>query len=206
VLERFKGLPLLGLPGDRESRSGFQAAMDALEKDAVDLTRVRGIQFPGASVVGVPGYFLYHQLLAREQGCSYDEHDIVALTRLARGLPLPRLLLSHGPPRGRGAASVDRAFGDVNIGDPLLRRLMEQAEVRFGLFAHVHESAGHATTLDERPVREMTWSDSLLLNVGSADAVAHEDLAGRWSRGTAALVELRSGKARYRMIHLDHSR
>jgi hypothetical protein len=66
----------------------------------------------------------------------------------------------------------------------------------------VHESAGRATTLDERPVGEGEWSDSLLLNVGSADSVPHEDLAGRWSRGSAALVELEGERARYRMVSL----
>jgi hypothetical protein len=96
--------------------------------------------------------------------------------------------------------AVDRAFGEVNIGDPMLRDLMEEGDVAFGVFGHVHESAGRATTLAGKVVPEGTWSSSLLVNVGAADAVPHEDLRGRWSTGTAAIVELRRGRARYRML------
>lgn len=203
VLQRISGvLPVVALPGDRESRSGWQAAMDALGARGADLTRGRGLVVPGGSMVGVPGYFLPHHLFAREQGCSYDARDLDRLAALARRLPPPRLLLSHGPPRGQAPHSVDRAFGGINLGDPRLRALMESAQIRFGLFAHLHESAGHATTLDDRPVPEMVWSDSLLLNVGSADSVPHETLDGSWSGPTAALLELDGGRGRYRMIHL----
>lgn len=203
VLARLKRAgPVLALPGDRESKSGFQAAARAHAPTVVDLVQVRAIATPFGSLLAVPGYHLPHHLHAREQGCSYGEQEIRALVGLARELPGPRVLLAHGPPRGDGRAAVDRAFGQVNIGDPLLRRLMREANVAFGLFAHVHESAGHATTLDGEPVPEMTWSPSLLLNVGSADSVPHEDLAGRWSKGSAALFELREGRARYRMLDL----
>jgi hypothetical protein len=97
---------------------------------------------------------------------------------------------------------VDRAFGAVNIGDSRLLRLMREGGIKFGIFSHVHESAGHATTVEGKPVPENTWSETLLLNVGSADSVPHEDLDGHWSRGTAALFELLDGRARYRLIDL----
>jgi len=203
LLGRLKGVaPVLALPGDRESKSGFVAAAAAHAPQVVDLTKVRAIATPIASLIAVPGYHLPHHLLAREQGCSYGEREIEALIGLAHQLPQPRLLLAHGPPRGEGPRAVDRSFGEVNIGDPLLRRLMEQGEIPFGLFAHVHEATGQATTLQGSPVPEMTWSESLLLNVGSADAVPHEDLRGRWSRGSAAIVEIEGSRARYRMIQL----
>ena len=202
VLTHLQGAePILALPGDRESRSGFQAAVGALGPMAVDLSQVRGMVVPGTSFIAVPGYYRHHHLFAREQGCSYDADDIRLLIPMARQLPAPRILLSHGPPKGSGVQATDRAFGGVNIGDPLLRRLMQDAEIRFGFFAHVQEAAGHATTLAGRPVGEMEWSDSLLLNVGAADSVPHENLAGAWSKGTAAVVELRREKARYRMVH-----
>lgn len=203
ILGRLQRLgPVLALPGDRESRSGFQAAAEAYPR-VVDLTRVRALSCPRlVGLIAVPGYHLPHHLHAREQGCSYDEVAIRALVPLARELPAPRVLVAHTPPRGQGARAVDRAFGKVNIGDPKLSRLMREAKIPFGLFAHVHESAGHATTLAGEPVPERTWSPSLLLNVGSADSVPHEDVEGRWSRGTAALFELEKGRARYRMVDL----
>jgi hypothetical protein len=202
VLRALSGLPVVGLPGDRESRSGWQAALESLGDGGLDLTRARGIALPGASLIGVPGYFLSHHLHAKEQGCGYDRRDLERLARRIRALPQPRVLLSHGPPRGAGETAIDRAFGGVNIGDPELAELSRRASIRFGLFAHVHESAGRATTIDGRVVREGEWSDSLLLNVGAADSVPHEDLAGRWSRGTAALLELEGTQARFRMLEL----
>ena len=195
-----EGLPVLALPGDRESRSGFSGAVENLGAGVVDLIRVRAVVHPGGSLVGVPGYFRAHHLLAGEQGCSYDAVDMERLGTLTAQLPAPRVLLSHGPVRGTGARDVDRAFGDVNVGDPLLTRLVRRGKVNVVLSAHVHESAGRARTLGGVPVAEGAWATSLLLNVGAADTTPHEDLRGAWSSGTAALVELEGSRARFRMI------
>ncbi len=202
LLQHLQGLPVLALPGDRISRAGFQAAVENLGARYIDLSRVRGVLLPGISLFSVPGYALTHELLAKEQGCSYSVEDIHALARAAAALPAPRLLLSHGPPRGNGPEAVDRAFGGVNIGDPRLTRLLVDADLAFGLFAHVHEASGHATTLSGQPVAPRQWSDSLLLNVGAADSVAHEDLRGNWSEGQAALLEIQGTRARYTRVRL----
>lgn len=198
-----KTAPVLALPGDRESRSGFQAAVQNAGARVIDLVRFRAVVLSAASLIGIPGYYLPHHLLAKEQGCSYDEKDLKNLIPLAKELPAPRLLLSHGPPLGSGPQAVDWAFGRVNIGDPQLRELMSRAGIQFGLFGHVHESTGHATALDGSPVSPSSWSTSLLLNVGSADSVPHENLDGTWSSGAAAIVEIADGKARYRMLSIN---
>jgi hypothetical protein len=207
VLERLQRVaPVLALPGDRASREGFSAAAEAFPGRVVDLIKVRAVVLPGLTLVGVPGYHLHHHLLAKEQGCGYDGADLDALSKLVGTLPGPRILLAHGPPRGAGPLAVDRAFGQVNIGDPLLRRLMSGgsvgpgASLSLGVFGHVHESAGHATTSSGAVVRPTAWSNTLLLNVGSADSVPHQDLRGRWSRGSAAIIEVLGGRARYRLV------
>jgi hypothetical protein len=192
--------PIIALPGDRESLSGWQAAMEALGRGGVDLTRITSLSLAGMGIVGVPGYFLHHHLLAQEQGCSYNADDIDEVIDRVQGLPPMRVLFSHGPPRGERETAVDLAFGGVHIGDPQLHRLMQEGHVAFGIFGHVHEAVGHATTLSGQVVSPMVWSDSLLLNVGSAEAIPHEDLAGQWWQGTAAMVELTEKKARYRML------
>lgn len=204
VLAKLQGsLPVLALPGDRASRSGFSGAVDNLGSGVVDFTRVRAVQLPGASLVGLPGYFRAAHLMAGEQGCSYDAGDLARLARLASRLPRPRVLLSHGPPRGQGTAALDRAFGDINIGDPALPALVRRGGFGLVLCAHVHESGGRATTVDGRPVGPGVWASSLMLNVGAADSTPHEDLQGAWSRGSAALVELSGQQVRYRMIDLS---
>lgn len=205
VLARLRegGLPVLALPGDRASRSGFSGAVENLGAGVVDLIRVRAVVHPAASLVGLPGYYRAHHLLAGPQGCSYDGADLTRLAALAAGLPGPRVLLSHGPPRGSGPTAVDRAFGGVNVGDPLMGELMRRGKLTVVLSAHVHESAGRATTLSGDPVAQGAWSPTLVLNVGAADATPHQDLRGAWSTGTAALVEVEARRARFRMVELS---
>lgn len=197
------GIPLFALPGDRESRKGFEAAIEHAGKLVIDGIKYRAmIPKWGPTLVGIPGYYRFHHLLAQDQGCSYNRADLDRVAVFVKSLPLPRVLLSHGPPMGQNAFAVDRAFGNVNIGDPLLAGFMKQGKFNFGLFSHIHEAAGHATTLDGKPVQPMEWTDSLLLNIGSADTVLHDDLAQRWSKGTAAFVEFKSKQARFRLIEL----
>lgn len=206
LLRRLRGrAPLLVLPGDRVARDTFSATMRRLAPRAVDLSLSRVVALPQALVVSVPGYFQAHYLLAKERGCGYTPEDITRLLGVVRRLPGPKLLLSHGPPRGAGPDAVDRAFGGFNVGDTQLEQLMTAGNIRFGLFAHVHEAVGHATTLDGVPVEAGRWSTSLLLNVGSADAVSTERLDGGWSPGSAALFDLRGRRARYRMLSLPRS-
>jgi len=202
LVHRLAGvIPVLALPGDQLSLEGFQATTRQFERGVLDLSQIRAIYLPPiVSLVAVPGYHLVHHLAAGYQGCSYTAAEIDGLAQALADAPTPRMLLSYGPPRGRGPKAVDRAFGDVNAGDPKLRDLMAAAKFRFGVFAHIHESAGHATTTSGRPVRPNRWSESLLLNVGSADGVPHENLRGHWSPGTAAIFEIKQGRARYRML------
>jgi len=205
ALLRLKGkLPVLALAGDRASRSGFSGAVENLGAGMVDLGLARAILHPAATLISVPGYHLIHELLAGSQGCSYDTHDLDEVASLAQTLPAPRVLLAHGPPRGSGPGAIDRAFGQINAGDPQLTRLLEEGAFSFGLFAHLHEAGGRGVRLKSgAPVKPKSATPSLLLNVGSADATPHEDLAGSWSRGTLALVEFLSGNATYRVIKLD---
>ena len=191
---------LLALAGDRLSAEGFQAALRHAEPGAIDLTRTQIVALPQLTLVGIPGYPLPHHHLAGAQGCGFDAGELALLGERLRGSTTPRLVLAHAPPRGRGPAAVDRARGEVNIGDSALRDWIERNGVRFGVFGHVHEAAGQATRLDGTPVAPERWTDSLLLQVGSIDAVPHQQRDGRWSKGTAALLELEGERARYTMI------
>ncbi|MBK8479639.1 MAG: hypothetical protein IPL40_00445 [Proteobacteria bacterium] len=196
---------LLALAGDRSSAEGFQAALRHADPAAIDLTRTQIVALPALTVIGVAGYHLPHHALAGAQGCGYDAADLALLGARLRGTARPRLLLAHGPPRGRGPDAVDRAWGAINIGDPALRPWIASAEVRFGVFGHVHEAAGRATRLDGSPLAPGVWSDSLLLQVGSSDGLPHHQRAndpstGEWSGATAAVIEIDGERARYAMI------
>lgn len=196
------GVPLLAMPGDLASHEGFQAALRELGSRAVDLTSYRLVELPGATLAAVPGYYRRHHIAAGPQGCSYSPGDLQQLGKAlaARGA-IPRVVLSYGPPRGDGAHAVDRAYGDVNIGDRSLARLMRETGARFGLFSHVCESGGHATDLDGHPVAEDSWSDSLLVNVGAADSVPCQRLDGSWWASSAVIFEVSARGARFRRVH-----
>ena len=192
--------PVFALPGDQVSRSGFRAAVENAGPNVVDMTLVRAVVLPGATLVAVPGYHLPLFTAAKDQSCGYDRADLDAVAELVDTLPGPRVLLAHGPPRGSGETAVDRAFGRINVGDPRLSRWMGAAGVTFGLFGHVAEAVGHATDMAGSPVAAGQLSPSLLLNVGSVDAIPHQRLDGSWVGSTAALVEIVGGKARYTLV------
>ena len=207
ALAALKGkLPVLAMPGEGASRSGFSGAVENLGQGVVDLTLARAVVHPAATLISVPGYHLIHNLRAAEQGCAYEMQDLQEVVALARQQATPRVLLAHGPPRGKGPGAIDRAFGGINAGDPKLTRLLQLGGFSFGLFAHLHESGGRATRADTgKAVPQGTWASSLLINVGSADATPHDDLLGIWSRGNAILVTFHQGRATYRVIDANSS-
>ena len=85
ALAQLKGkLPVLALPGDRASRSGFSGAVENLGQGFVDLTLARAVIHPAATLISVPGYHLVHNLRAAEQGCSYSGEDLADVATLAR--------------------------------------------------------------------------------------------------------------------------
>lgn len=206
VLRRLLGpWTLIAMPGDRISREGFAAAMRELDKRAIDATLAPVIALPSLVLINVPGYFLTRHLMADTQGCSYDAVDVDRLVKAAGEAGKPRLLFSYGPPLGHGAAAVDRGMGELSYGDPQLSRLISRAGIHFGVFGHISEASGHATTVDGQAVEPGRWTSSLLLNVGSADAVPHERLDGRWASGEAALLWIDGQRARFRLLGADDS-
>lgn len=202
-LLRATEVPVLVLPGDLAARDELRKTLDALGHRIVDLSEARILRHPAATLISLPGHHLARQLRAGKEGCAYQGPDLRDLEMKGKDGAPPRLLLAYGPPRGKGPDAIDRSLTGVNCGSVALRELMDRAQISFGLFAHVNEAGGAATTRAGSRLGEQTWSTSMLLNVGSVQAVPQRGLDGQWRHGMGVVVELRDGRARFRSIDLE---
>jgi hypothetical protein len=199
--------PILALPGDREPEGAFHAAVERAKKSGlqvIDLAKVRAVDAGGFALVSLPGYPWPHYLGAGSAGLRYQPTDVDQLAALFDGLPSPKIVASHTPPRGQGPDAIDWALGGANVGDPALTRVMNQLGSALGAFAHVDESGGRAQgTIPDGgagSVGENVWTERLWVNAGAADAVPHTMIRGETSRGQAAVVEFLDGRFRYKVI------
>jgi hypothetical protein len=201
-------LPVLPLIGASEDFAGYRRAIAQVREqhsNVVDLTTARLIRWDGVDLVSLPGYHNPFYLAHRRGGCAYRAEDVEALGELLDEARQPVLLVTAGPPRGRGPGAVDWARGGVNIGDPQLTKLMSSAQGRekiaFGVFGHVYEAGGNATSDVEGrgAVPAERWSKTLFLNPGAAEAVPYDLASGGRSRGMGAVLEIGPEGARYRL-------
>lgn len=200
-------MPLIGASADFAGYRRAIAQVRQEHKNIIDLTTARLIRWDGVDLVTLPGYHNPFYLSHRRGGCSYRTEDVDALGELLDDARQPVLLISTSPPRGRGAHSVDRARGDINIGDPQLTELIRRVDgkVAFGLFGHVYEAGGNATADAEgrRSVPPERWSKTLFLNPGAAEAVPYDVGGGGRSRGMGAVIEIGPQGALYRVKRLE---
>jgi hypothetical protein len=196
-------VPVLVSPGAQESYDVVRSTIGRLRRKTpqlVDLTQVRRIRVGHVTLISLPGYYNPFYLEAKERGCAYEGGDLADVAKLANGERLP-VLVSASPPRGRSERAVDRGRGAVNIGDPALPTMLEDAGIRFGLFGHVYESGGQATLADgATPLAAGVWTDSLYVQAGAADAVPLSLVNGGRSVGMAQVVEFSGPRGRFRMI------
>lgn len=201
-------LPVLPLIGASEDFAGYRRAIAQVREqhaNVVDLTTARLLRWDGVDLVTLPGYHNPFYLAHRRGGCAYRAEDVDALAELLDESRQPVLLVTAGPPRGRGPGAVDWARGGVNIGDPQLAALMLGArgreKIRYGVFGHVYEAGGNATSDVEGrgAVPAERWSKTLFLNPGAAEAVPYDLASGGRSRGMGAVLEIGPEGARYRL-------
>lgn len=166
----------------------------------IDMTLVRRVRVGQVTLISLPGYHNAFYLEAKERGCAYVEADLDDVAGLVDAERV-NVLLSPSPPAGSSHFSVDRGRGDVNIGDPALRKMFEQTKLRFGVFGHVYESGGHATSGDNAlRAQSGVWHDSLLLQAGAAESVPLSLVDGGRAIGMSHIVEISGPRARFRTI------
>lgn len=205
VLEKLAAtkLPVFTIIGNLESRAEYGtalAAVAAAHPNVVDMTQVRLALLDDVAIVSVPGYHNKVYIHA-EDGCEFGPGDLDAtkpIIAAAGGKTV--VLLSHSPPQQDGPEAIDRTLEQANVGDPALRKLIDETGVRFGVFPNIHEAGGRATDLDgKKLVSPDQWADSLLLNSGAADSVAWKMNDGTESVGMAAVLKIKGREASFQI-------
>ncbi|MFO0724653.1 MAG: metallophosphoesterase [Myxococcota bacterium] len=202
------GLPVLAVIGNREGRGAFNeavAAASARFPGVINLNQVRLVQFDDGALMSMPGYHNKVYIHA-EDGCLYGPADLEAskpIVQAAKGKTL--VLVSHGPPKQEGADALDRTLEQVNVGDPGLRDFLRDNNIKFGIFANIHEAGGRATNLSGQVlVGEGKLVDELYLSTGPADSVRWTMNDGTESVGMGGVLSIKGDKAAYKVFRVPH--
>lgn len=198
-------LPLIGASADFSGYRRAVAQAQKQHKNIIDLSTARVVDWGPVTLVSLPGYHNPFYLGHRRGGCAYREEDVSALGEAIEDAEGPFLLVAAAPPRGRGPGAIDFARGGVNIGDPALTKMIDARSVPFGVFGHVYEAGGRATSdpAGRHPVRPGQWSKTLYLNPGAAEAVPYDLSGGGRSRGMGAILEIGDDGARFQVRQLE---
>ena len=182
--------------GNSEWTGGFTEAFVDVEKQHpafFNLNLIRDVDFGGIHLLSLPGWSV--RQFVKEGGCRYGPDDVAALGERASAIADEgglAILTAHGPPRGPDAKSLDRTHDFGNVGDESLAALLQTGTIRFGLFSHILEAGGRATsdatTHKPLPLPMKKPAPSLFVNVGSASSMGIQMLDRRTSRGMAAIV------------------
>ncbi len=158
-----------------------------------NMNLLRHVDLGGVHLFSLPGWSV--RQFVKPAACYYDSDEVKALEEQLRPVVQKGetvVLLAHGPPRGRGKQSLDFAASAGNVGDEHLQRMLRDVPVKFGIFSHILEAGGRATTDVERqpplklPLRRPV--DKLYINAGSASAFGWQMLDKKTSHGMAAVV------------------
>ena len=122
------------------------------------------------------------------------------------------MVASHLGLPDAGLATYSDMVGRVaRIAQATQTPLVADADTGYGGLLNVqhtvrgYEAAGAAVTTSGERVAMDTWSATLRVQVGAADGVPHEqqgDGGPSWTGPTAALIELRTGRGRFRIVRL----
>ena len=207
-------LPVFAHSGNYEWTTAFTQVMADAAKthpQLFNMNLLRHVDFGGVHLFSLPGWSVRQYV--KSAACFYGKKDVEALKEqikavVAKGEVV--IVTAHGPPRGKGKQSIDFAHDAGNVGDEDLQRMLVDVPVHFGLFSHILESGGRATTDVERqpPVKlpMRTAARSLYLNAGSASSFGWAMNDKRTSRGLAAIFTLddikSGGRARVTFLKL----
>jgi Icc-related predicted phosphoesterase len=196
------GPPLLAVSGNSESRAAFNRALLGVQKryhQVVNANLVQRVDTRGMTLLFLGGYF--ERRFAHETAaCIYRKEQLEQLSNIAKSSAPTRLLFSHGPPLGKGGEALDAVPDGDNVGDPALNRLMQEAEINFGIFSHILEAGGVSSDAQGKLVPEDKMVERLWLNVGSANPLPWQLNSGAVSCGMAAVVKVQQKRASYKII------
>lgn len=203
-------VPIFAHIGNSEGKGSFTRAYLKTQKThphIFNMNWIRHIDLGGVHLFSLPGYY-NAKFLHGKAGCHYTTKDITALRRLMETVPKSDTLIltAHGPPLSFGKQGIDVAHDAGNVGDPEMSDLINTVPVPFGLFGHILESGGRATsdlktgTPIKLPMKKP--ANKLFINAGSSSGLPWAMLNGKQSYGMAAVVTIENKKGRVEFITL----
>ena len=189
-------VPLFVHSGNYEWTSAFTETFTSAEDkypQIFNMNLLRHVDLGGVHLFSLPGWSV--RQFVKPAACYYDEEQVAALEQQLKPVVEDGetvIVVAHGPPRGRGKQSLDFAANAGNVGDEALQAVLKRVPVKFGIFSHILEAGGRATSDVERqtpiklPMRRPV--DKLYLNAGSASSFGWRMLDKKTSRGMAAVV------------------
>lgn len=194
--------PILTVAGNSERPAAHNHSIGKLRAEHPNLINmgiVRRVDADGADIVSLSGYYDARYLHMRG-ACVYKPEDLDAVVTLAKESDDPVVLLSHGPPKQSGKASIDFVPDSGNVGDPEVLKVVQTAKIPFGIHGHILEAGGKATDLAGKPLKEGKPWPQLFLNPGSANPLTWKLNAGGTSYGLAAVMTIDGKKASYTVL------
>ncbi len=200
--------------GNYEWTSAFTETFAATEgsyPQLFNMNLLRHVDLGGVHLFSLPGWSV--RQFVKPAACYYDKDQVAALEQqikpvVDKGETV--IVVAHGPPRGRGKQSLDFAANAGNVGDESLQAMLKELPIKFGIFSHILEAGGRATSDVERqtpiklPMRRPV--DKLYVNAGSASSFGWQMLDKKTSHGMAAVVVIddisQGGNARVSFIKL----
>ena len=196
-------LPTLIVLGNSDSQGSwariYRSSFDKYP-NLFDGSLVRQIVADDAEFWTVAGY--HNKAFIHKTGaCSYKTEDVDVIRRnLKPSEKGPVVLISHGPPQGKGFHALDRIPDKKNVGDPDLTKLIRKRSIPFGIFGHILEAGGRAVDGSlKKKVKENTKSPKLYLNAGSVSGDPWGMLDGSASYGMAIMMEINGANASYKV-------
>ena len=159
--------PVVAMPGNDEALAAHREVTAGLAgSGVVDGSVVRLIGNDVVMMGTLPGAAHASLSAARREGCVYTLVDAAELARRLRQVSGVRVLLTHAPPRQRGADATDMGIGQVHMGDAALAEAAATAQVHLVVHGLVprapwRQSGRRAVQLDG-PV-------PVVLSAGAAD-------------------------------------
>ncbi len=201
-----KGLLTFVVVGNREKADDFDKAFGELSKtypNLVNGNKIRHFAADDVDLLTLPGYYDAN-FMHNKPGCVYTEKELAKLAALRKTAGNALVLLGHASPKGAGKTSIDFAAEGGNVGDAKLTGFLKSNNVPFGVFSNIQEAGGKAVGADlQTVVAEGTLADKLYLNPGAADSDPWQMNDGKVSKGMAAVLKIKGGKASYNVFRVQ---
>ncbi len=197
------GLPVIMVVGNSESRGSWaRAYKDRISKypNLINGVWVRQIVADDVEFWTLPGY--HDKAFVRQgAGCLYEkEHTDAMLRDIKAEGSAPIVLVGHGPPKGKGKYGLDYILDKKNVGDSMINRVIEKANIPFGLFGHILEAGGRGVDADMTTrISEGKSVPKLYVNAGSLSGDPWGMLDGRTGWGMAMLFTIDGTNAKFQM-------